>query len=63
MYKAQANPGAYAAAALVAGVSAAQPQCKKIIAQHKERQTSYIEYLMAQEARKELLLYGISNNA
>jgi hypothetical protein len=51
----------YAATALVAGVSAAQRE--QIIAQHKERQTSYTEYLGAQEAGKELLLYGVGNDA
>ncbi len=58
---AMANPGAYAAAALAAGVSMAQH--KQIIAQHNGMQTAYTEYLRAQEAGKELLLYGMCNNA
>jgi hypothetical protein len=60
-YAAPANPGTYAASALAAGVSAAQHE--QIIAQHKETQTAYTEYLGAQEAGKELFLYGIDNNA
>jgi hypothetical protein len=55
------NPDAYAAPALAAGVSAAHQE--QIIVQHKEMQTVYIEYLGAQEAGKELLLYGIGNDA
>jgi hypothetical protein len=42
------NPGAYAALALAAGVSAAHHE--QIITQHKETQTAYTEYLGAQEA-------------
>jgi hypothetical protein len=61
VYAALANPGAYTAAALAAGVSAAQ--LEKIIVQHKEMQTAYTEYLGAQESEKELLLYGLSNDA
>ncbi len=61
VYAAPANPGMYAATALSAGVSAAQR--KQIVAQHKEEQTSYADYLSSQEARKELLLYGIGNDA
>ncbi len=61
VYAAPVNPGVYTAAALAAGVSAAQHE--QIIAQHKERQTADTEYLGAQEAGKELLLYGIGNNA
>ena len=37
-YAAPGNPGAYAAAALVAGVSAAQRE--QLVAQHKEEQTA-----------------------
>ncbi len=57
VYAAPANPGAYSAAALVAGVSAAQQE--QLVAQHKEEQTAYADYLGAQEAGKELLLYGV----
>ncbi len=56
-YAAPANPGAYAAAALEGGVSAAQ--CEQLVANHKEQQLSYTEYLGAQEAGKELILYGL----
>jgi hypothetical protein len=61
VYAAPANPGAYSAAALVAGVSAAQQE--QLIAQHKEEQTTYADYLGAQEAGKELLLYGVGAEA
>ncbi len=60
MYVAPANPGAYSAAALVAGVSMAQQE--QLIAQHKEAQTKYADYIGAQEAGKELLLYGVGAN-
>ncbi len=55
------NPGAYAAAALLAGVSATQ--CKQLAANHKEEQVSYTKHLGAQEAGKELILYGVGNDA
>jgi hypothetical protein len=45
VYEAPPNPSAYADQALAAGVSAAQR--KQIIAQHKEQQTSYVDYLGA----------------
>jgi hypothetical protein len=63
VYVAPVNPGAYAAAAIAAGVSVAQ--CEQIIVQHKETQTTYTEHLGlgVQEAGKELLLYGIGNDA
>jgi hypothetical protein len=61
VYAAPGNPGAYAAAALGGNVSAAQ--CKQIIACHKEEQTFYDDYLGVQEAGKELLLYGVVDNA
>jgi hypothetical protein len=61
VYAAPANPGAYAATALAAGVSAAQR--KQIVAQHKEEQMLHADYLGSQEAGKELLLYGIGNDA
>jgi hypothetical protein len=61
VYVAPANPGAYSATALIAGVSAAQQE--QLVAQHKDAQTTYINYLGAQEAGKELLLYGVGANA
>ncbi len=61
VYVAPTNPDTYAAAALAVGVSAAQHE--QIIAQHKKTQTAYTKYLRAQEAGKELLLYGVGNNA
>jgi hypothetical protein len=61
VYAAPANPGVYAAKALVARVSAAQHE--QIVANHKEQQTLYANYLGSQEAGKELLLYGIGDNA
>ncbi len=61
VYAAPGNPGAYTAAALDANVSTAQ--CKQIVARHKEEQTSYVDYLGAQEAGKELLLYGMGDDA
>jgi hypothetical protein len=54
------NPGAYAATALGAGVSATQQE--QIVANHKDDQTSYAEYLGAQEAGKELILYGVGDD-
>jgi hypothetical protein len=61
VYNAPDNPGAYAATALEAGVSAAQRE--QIIANHKEAQHSYAEYLGAQEAGKELILYSMGDDA
>jgi hypothetical protein len=61
VYVAPVNPGAYAAATLAAGVSAAHQE--QITAQHKEMQTAYTKYLGTQETGKELLLYGIGNDA
>ncbi len=61
VYTAPVNPGAYAATTLAAGVSAAQHE--QIVAQHKEEQMAYANYLGSQEAGKELLLYGIGDNA
>ncbi len=60
-YQAPDNPGAYAATALGAGVSAAQRE--QIVANHKEAQHSYAKYLGAQEAGKELILYGVGDDA
>jgi hypothetical protein len=56
-----ANPGAYTAAALSAGVSAAHQE--QLVANHKEEQVSYTKYLGAQEAGKELILYDMGNDA
>jgi hypothetical protein len=61
VYVAPANPGTYSAAALVAGESTAQQE--QLVAQHKEAQTTYADYLGAQEAGKELLLCGVGANA
>ncbi len=55
------NPGAYAATALGAGISTAQQE--QIIANHKDDQMSYAKYFGAQEAGKELILYGIGDDA
>jgi len=60
-YIAPGNPSAYAAAALTPGVSAAQRE--QLVAQHKEEQTAYADYLGSQEVGKELLLYGVGDNA
>jgi hypothetical protein len=60
-YQAPDNPGAYAATALGAGVSAAQRE--QIVANHKEAQISYAKYLGAQEAGKELILYSVGDDA
>jgi hypothetical protein len=61
VYVAPVNPGAYSAASLIAGVSAAQQE--QLIAQHKEAQMTYANYIGAQEAGKELLLYGVGADA
>ncbi len=61
VYAAPANPEAYAATALAAVVSATQRE--RIVAQHKEEQTLYTNYLSSQEAGKDLLLYGVGDNA
>jgi hypothetical protein len=61
VYAAPGNQRAYAAVALGANVSAVQ--CKQIIARHKEEQMLYANYLGTQEAGKELLLYGVGNDA
>ena len=50
IYDAPADPGAYAAAALAPGVSTAQRE--QLIAQHKEDQIAYADYLGVQEAGK-----------
>jgi hypothetical protein len=61
MYTPPANPGAYAAAALNAGISAAYGE--QLVANHKEEQVSYTEYHGAQEAGIELILYSMADNA
>jgi hypothetical protein len=58
---APANPDVHSAAALVAGVIAAQQE--QLVAQHKEAQMAYADYLGTQEAGKELLLYGVGVDA
>ncbi len=50
-YAAPGDPGAYAAAALAPGVSTAQQEL--LVAQHKEEQTAYADYLRSQEVGKE----------
>ncbi len=59
-YAAPANPGAYALAAHAPGVSAVQGE--QLVAQHREEQMVYADYLGSQEAGKELLLYGVGDN-
>ncbi len=61
IYAAPENPGAYAATALIAGVSTAQRE--QLVAQHKEEQMAYADYLGSQEVGKELLLYGVGDDA
>jgi hypothetical protein len=61
VYTAPVNPGAYAATALAAGVTMAQR--KQILAQHKKEQMAYADYLGSQVVGKELLLYGIGDDA
>ncbi len=60
-YAPLANPGAYAVAALNAGVSAAHQE--QLVPNHKENQVSNTEYLGAQVAGKELILHGMGNDA
>jgi hypothetical protein len=50
VYVAPANPGVYSAAALVAGVSAAQQE--QLIAQYKEEQMMYANYLGPKKQEK-----------
>ncbi len=59
-YAAPAYPGAYPAAALAPGVSAAQQE--QLVAQHKEEQMAYADYLGSQEAGKEILLYWVGDD-
>jgi hypothetical protein len=44
-------------------VSTAHQEQITITVQHKEMQMTYTKYLGAQEAEKELLLYGVGNDA
>ena len=60
-YAAPRIRGVYVAGALVAGVSAAQRE--QLVAQHKDKQTAYANYLGSHEAGKELLLYGVGDNS
>jgi hypothetical protein len=60
-YAPLANPGAYTAAALNAGVNAAHQE--QLVANHKEEKVSYTNYLRAQEAGNELILYSMGNDA
>jgi hypothetical protein len=56
-----ADPGAYSQAALVAGTSAAQR--KQLVAEHKILLKGYNDYLGAEEAGKELILYAAGDDA
>ena len=60
VYASPANPGSYAAAALAPGVSAAQQE--QLVAQHKDAQTAYADYLGLQEAGKDLMIYGVGDD-
>ncbi len=60
-YTAPASPGAYVVTALAPGLTAAQRE--QLVAQHREEQTVYANYLGSQEAGKELLLYGVGDDA
>jgi hypothetical protein len=61
IHAAPANPGAYSAAALGMGNTAAQR--KQFVAKHKVLQSSYANYLGVEEAGKELILYAVGHNA
>jgi hypothetical protein len=58
---APANPGAYSAAALSVGNTAAQRE--QFVTKHKVLQSSYANYLGMEEAGKELILYAVSDDA
>jgi hypothetical protein len=60
VYVAPENPGAYLAAAHVAGGNAAQQE--QLITQHKEAQTTYTNYIGTQQVGKELLLFSVGAN-
>jgi len=55
------NPGTYSQAALTAGNAAAQQE--QLVAEHKILQKSYNDYLGVEEAGKELILYGVGDDA
>ena len=55
------NPGAYSAAALIAGTSAAQRE--QLVATHKVTIESHASYLKVEEAGKELILYTVGDDA
>ncbi len=59
-YAPPANPAAYTATALNAGVSTAHQE--QLVANHKEEQVSYTKYLGAQEAGKELILHSMGDD-
>jgi hypothetical protein len=56
-----ADPGAYSQAALVAGTSASQRE--QLVAEHKLLLKGYNDYLGAEEAGKELILYATGDDA
>ena len=56
-----ADPGAYSPAALVAGTTAAQRE--QLVAEHKVLLKAYHDYLGAEEAGKELILYAAGDDA
>jgi hypothetical protein len=60
MYASPANPGAYAAAALNVGVSAAHQE--QMVTNHKEEHVSCTKYIGSQEAGKELILYSVGDD-
>ena len=55
------DPGAYSAAALIAGTSAAQRE--QLVATHKVTIESHANYLKVEEAGKELILYAVGDDA
>jgi hypothetical protein len=55
------DPGAYSAAAMVAGTLAAQR--KQLVAMHKVTIESHASYLKVEEAGKELILYAVGDDA
>jgi hypothetical protein len=61
MHTVQGDPGAYSAAALITGTSAAQR--KQLVAMHKVTIESHASYLKVEEAGKELILYAVGDDA
>jgi hypothetical protein len=55
------NPGAYSAAALIAGTSVAQRE--QLVTTHKVTIESHANYLKVEEASKELILYAVGDDA